>query len=276
MLLHTKALRTQHTERRTYSPVCTTWYCCAPLRYSDEHPLVAIAVRLNVESQKQPEIPPMAGRRNRSTMAFRARKSEQGPPNPEQGCYHCLTPEPTAGPSSCMCRWCAHKKSREKMPSGSRAAARKSLGRVKMIYPLWYPGFQIQHGGGGCGGRCGGVAFVPTWRAVWTPALQLRKVLGVCEGAAMPMVRRVHTERRLAELGITLPPVVAPVANYRSCVRSGNLLFTGVAPGAGRTDRCTGIAEARHWVSSVPSGQRGSLGKGLGTVVEGVKATPDG
>jgi hypothetical protein len=44
-------------------------------------------------------------------------------------------------------------------------------------------------------------------------------------------VRAVHTEKRLAELGITLPPVVAPVANYRSVVRSGNLLFTGAFTG---------------------------------------------
>ena len=40
-------------------------------------------------------------------------------------------------------------------------------------------------------------------------------------------VRAVHTEKKLTELGITLPPVVAPVANYKSVVRSGNLLFTG-------------------------------------------------
>jgi len=32
-------------------------------------------------------------------------------------------------------------------------------------------------------------------------------------------------EERLAELGIELPPSSAPVANYLSAVRSGNLLF---------------------------------------------------
>ena len=31
--------------------------------------------------------------------------------------------------------------------------------------------------------------------------------------------------QRLVELGITLPPVTAPVANYVNAVRSGNLLF---------------------------------------------------
>jgi enamine deaminase RidA (YjgF/YER057c/UK114 family) len=32
---------------------------------------------------------------------------------------------------------------------------------------------------------------------------------------------------RLVELGIVLPPVFAPVANYLSCSRSGELLFVG-------------------------------------------------
>ena len=34
-------------------------------------------------------------------------------------------------------------------------------------------------------------------------------------------------ERRLAELGITLPPASKPVANYLSCKRTGDLLFVG-------------------------------------------------
>src|SRR5262249_44980872 len=42
-------------------------------------------------------------------------------------------------------------------------------------------------------------------------------------------------EQRLAELGIELPPVSKPVANYLSCKRSGDLLFVGghgpVGPG---------------------------------------------
>ena len=80
------------------------------------------------------------GARNRSTMASMARKSGQTPPNPGQAYSHCITPEPTAGPSSYICRWCIHKKSREKMHSGSRAAVRKSLGRVRLIYPLGTPG----------------------------------------------------------------------------------------------------------------------------------------
>ena len=34
-------------------------------------------------------------------------------------------------------------------------------------------------------------------------------------------------DRRLAELGIELPPVSKPVANYLSCKRAGDLLFVG-------------------------------------------------
>jgi len=40
-------------------------------------------------------------------------------------------------------------------------------------------------------------------------------------------------DSRLAELGIVLPPVSPPVANYLSCSRSGDLLFVG---GHGPTD----------------------------------------
>jgi hypothetical protein len=124
-----------------------TWYCCAPLRYSDEQPLVAVAVRLHESPPKSPKSRPWREAEIAAMVAMVAKKSEQGPPNPEQGCFHCRTPEPTAGPSSCMCRWCAHKKSREKVPSGSRAAVRKSLGRVRLIYPLQYL-------------RCSGISFV--------------------------------------------------------------------------------------------------------------------
>lgn len=35
----------------------------------------------------------------------------------------------------------------------------------------------------------------------------------------------MSTEKRLKELGIELPPVAAPVANYVNAVRTGNLLF---------------------------------------------------
>jgi len=40
-------------------------------------------------------------------------------------------------------------------------------------------------------------------------------------------------DERLAELGIVLPPVFAPVANYLGCSRAGDLLFVG---GHGPTD----------------------------------------
>ena len=35
-----------------------------------------------------------------------------------------------------------------------------------------------------------------------------------------------HTGRRLAELGITIPDIAAPVANYVPAVRSGNYVYT--------------------------------------------------
>jgi enamine deaminase RidA (YjgF/YER057c/UK114 family) len=35
------------------------------------------------------------------------------------------------------------------------------------------------------------------------------------------------TEARLAELGIELPPLARPVANYLGCKRAGNLLYVG-------------------------------------------------
>lgn len=40
-------------------------------------------------------------------------------------------------------------------------------------------------------------------------------------------VRSVHIERKLQELGYTLPSVAEPKGNYRTCVRSGNYVFTG-------------------------------------------------
>jgi enamine deaminase RidA (YjgF/YER057c/UK114 family) len=46
---------------------------------------------------------------------------------------------------------------------------------------------------------------------------------------------RPDPEARLAELGIALPPVSAPVANYVNAVRSGNLVFLA-GKGPRRTD----------------------------------------
>ena len=46
--------------------------------------------------------------------------------------------------------------------------------------------------------------------------------LGACATQAPP---RPDPEARLAELGIALPPVSAPVANYVNAVRTGNLVF---------------------------------------------------
>ena len=36
-----------------------------------------------------------------------------------------------------------------------------------------------------------------------------------------------HIDSRLAELGIELPPLLAPVGNYLPCSRAGSLLFVG-------------------------------------------------
>ncbi|GLD99248.1 hypothetical protein PINS_up007966 [Pythium insidiosum] len=38
--------------------------------------------------------------------------------------------------------------------------------------------------------------------------------------------RGVHIERRIKELGYALPAVAEPKGNYRTCVRSGNYIFT--------------------------------------------------
>ena len=44
--------------------------------------------------------------------------------------------------------------------------------------------------------------------------------------ARSPLVRLVHTERRLAELGLTLPPPGGPKANYNvACFESPTLLY---------------------------------------------------
>ncbi len=44
----------------------------------------------------------------------------------------------------------------------------------------------------------------------------------------------MKTEKRLQELGITLPPAATPVANYVTTVKTGNLIFTsGHGPGTG-------------------------------------------
>lgn len=58
---------------------------------------------------------------------------------------------------------------------------------------------------------------------------------------------------RLAELGITLPPVVAPVAAYVPAVRTGNLVYTagqlpfvdGALPATGRLGAGVSVEEAR-------------------------------
>ncbi|OWY96685.1 Endoribonuclease L-PSP [Phytophthora megakarya] len=38
-------------------------------------------------------------------------------------------------------------------------------------------------------------------------------------------VRNVHIERKIEELGYTLPAVAEPKGNYRTCVRSGNTIY---------------------------------------------------
>ncbi len=62
----------------------------------------------------------------------------------------------------------------------------------------------------------------------------------------------MRVEKRLEELGIVLPPVAAPVANYVNAVRTGNLLFlSGKGPsygdgsmGRGKVGRDVSIEDA--------------------------------
>ena len=52
-------------------------------------------------------------------------------------------------------------------------------------------------------------------------------ILGLALVTAMPAAAQEQTpEQKLAALGVTLPAVDAPVANYVKAVRSGQLLFT--------------------------------------------------
>lgn len=44
---------------------------------------------------------------------------------------------------------------------------------------------------------------------------------------AAAAVRNVHIERKIEGLGYVLPAVAEPKGNYRTCVRSGNYIFTG-------------------------------------------------
>jgi enamine deaminase RidA (YjgF/YER057c/UK114 family) len=44
--------------------------------------------------------------------------------------------------------------------------------------------------------------------------------------ARLTSVRMVHTEKHIEELGITLPTMPTPLANYQPFTRSGNLVFT--------------------------------------------------
>ena len=64
-------------------------------------------------------------------------------------------------------------------------------------------------------------------------------------------------ENRLAELGLTLPEVVAPVASYVPAVASGSLVFTagqlpmvaGVLPATGHVGAEVTAEDARHYAS---------------------------
>ena len=52
--------------------------------------------------------------------------------------------------------------------------------------------------------------------------------------------RRIHWSARLAEQGIELPPVVKPVAAYVPAVHTGDLVYTGPVPDAGRPAAASG------------------------------------
>ncbi|MCS6924722.1 MAG: RidA family protein [Candidatus Binatia bacterium] len=68
----------------------------------------------------------------------------------------------------------------------------------------------------------------------------------------------MQIEKRLAEMGLTLPPAPTPVANYIPAVRTGNLLFvSGHGPGVVKDGKVEYI--------------RGKVGKDL-TVEQGYEA----
>ena len=53
-----------------------------------------------------------------------------------------------------------------------------------------------------------------------------RPTFGLARRAScVSAARAVHTEKRLEELGLTLPTMPAPLASYTTCVRSGNMLY---------------------------------------------------
>lgn len=58
-----------------------------------------------------------------------------------------------------------------------------------------------------------------------TKMLQIARSLKPAVAAAR---RSVHIERKLEQLGYVLPAVAEPKGNYRTCVRSGNYIFTGI------------------------------------------------
>ncbi|MGH9870342.1 MAG: RidA family protein [Candidatus Polarisedimenticolia bacterium] len=72
--------------------------------------------------------------------------------------------------------------------------------------------------------------------------------------AAMPAEPSMDPEKKLTELGITLPPVSKPVANYVKAVRTGNLLFL-----------------AGHGPCELNSTNTGKVGRDL-TLEQGVEA----
>jgi hypothetical protein len=45
--------------------------------------------------------------------------------------------------------------------------------------------------------------------------------------ASAAIVRGVHTEAKIAELGLVLPTSTKPAANYIMCNRVGNMIYTG-------------------------------------------------
>ena len=53
-----------------------------------------------------------------------------------------------------------------------------------------------------------------------------RQLAGRSAQRTRSLLRCVHTERRLEELGITLPTMPLPLASYTTCVISGNHIFT--------------------------------------------------
>jgi enamine deaminase RidA (YjgF/YER057c/UK114 family) len=87
----------------------------------------------------------------------------------------------------------------------------------------------------------------------------------------VPKLNMVQTEKRMQELGITLPPAPRPAANYLPCQRSGDLLFlSGHLPlkqdGTVYTGKLGMAADADQPLQSVEYGYQAARQVGLNLI----------